>query len=379
MKLSAFILSVNIAATIPIAMQCAAQASEEANSNNAYVPKNSIKSPDAQPKTSRITAARRKFSVAPQIAAAPPAANVISVNGVHLRPFVAGRKLPHRGDGQQSLMAQQPAMAQEQSSSLSARISENYNASSLQNGIAPYAQPNYTSNTPYMTSSPRMMLNEIQSVARQTKQSLKRRTAPQRQSSPPPEPVQPQMANGDPGQNGNEASADWMANEQNLNVVAPPAAPGQESIAAQMAQQQPMENVGTAGPPPFPLNLLPQQSLKQLMGSRPPAGGGAGAGVAAAPSRKIAPGPPSFFGSWHGNNNVIARNVAPTAGLPPAGFQSHMRSKGFGGAHIAVKHSPSSMSKQSRTLIAQARRGPTIPALKVSIYPPYNTAYSPAY
>src|ERR1700678_2741538 len=173
MKLSAFILSVNIAATIPIAMQCAAQASEEANSNSAYVPKNSIKSPDAQPKTSRITAARRKFSVAPQIAVAPPAANVVSVNGVQLRPFVAGRKLPHRGDGQQSLMAQQPAMAQ-QSSPLSARITENYNANSLQNGIAPYAQPSYTSNTPYMTSAPRMMLNEIQSVARQTKQSPKR-------------------------------------------------------------------------------------------------------------------------------------------------------------------------------------------------------------
>src|ERR1700733_5035014 len=176
MKLSAFILSVNIAATIPIAMQCAAQASEEANSNNAYVPKNSIKSPDAQPKTSRITAARRKFSVAPQIAAAPPAANVISVNGVNLRPFVPGSTLPHRGDGQQqALMAQQPSMAAQPSSSLSARITENYNANSLQNGIAPYAQPNYTSNTPYMTSSPRMMLNEIQTVARQTKQSLKRR------------------------------------------------------------------------------------------------------------------------------------------------------------------------------------------------------------
>jgi hypothetical protein len=59
--------------------------------------------------------------------------------------------------------------------------------------------------------------------------------------------------------------------------------------------------MSSAGPPPFPLNLLPQDSLKQLINGR----------------RDRVDAPPSYFGSWHGQKLSC---------LPPSGFQSYARS-----------------------------------------------------
>ena len=133
---------------------------------------------------------------------------------------------------------------------------------------------------------------------------------------------------------------------------------------------------GTAGPPPFPLNLLPEQSLKQLLGAKgaPPAGATAATAASARPApmpRKVNA-PPAFFGSWHGS--MPTAKAGPSSHLASSGFQSHMRSKGFAAPLHASKSRATMIAAkpqnkaQSKPLIAQARK----PELKISLYAPYN-------
>ncbi|MBX9772029.1 MAG: hypothetical protein K2X29_11695 [Candidatus Obscuribacterales bacterium] len=82
-----------------------------------------------------------------------------------------------------------------------------------------------------------------------------------------------------------------------------------DSLSELQAQDQ--QAATSAGPAPFPLNLIPQQSLKGLFS------GGRRAPIATKPVS---------FGSWHSlvQGQGSARSVARAA-LPSAGFVSHIR------------------------------------------------------
>ncbi len=327
---------------------------------------------DAHP-TSSITAARRKFSLG---ADARPS-NTLTVNGVRLRPFVAGRKLPHRAEFASGLVEQQAQLASESQTSLAGVVTES-------SAIQPDA-PTYVSQTAYSTSAPRVMPNQPQTVSRQGAAISKRRTQTVRPRGKRSSVALPdQIADGSQSSLGSKISGNWMANEENLRLVAPPII-----SAAQQAQishsiqninptifqgERPAESASSAGPPPFPLNLLPQQSLKQFVGG----------------GHSKASAPPSFFGSWHGGHSLIAHNFASTSSLPEAGFQTHMRDQGFGHQHphqyhgtaahsyftattAATKTSPAKFNS-AKTLLAQAH-GPSQAEAKIFLYPPYSTAY----
>jgi hypothetical protein len=365
MKLSAIIMSVNIAATLPIAMQSAAQASEEANSPTAKWLKSNLKTLDARPKPS-ITAARRKFSIDTSAklnsqSVVCDSNNQLIVNGVRLRPFMPGRKLPHRSDLQTNFLEQQAKLAQEPSP-LSGVVSEDCAVPGVDitSGVT-----KYKFNNPYVTKAPRVVPNEKQVIARKSSQGLKRKREPIQDQ-------QPVEQNSQESNQGIDTPSQWMANEQNFKSLTPPSSSFQDRALIQNALQNidpkvfddqvTAQSMGSAGPPPFPLNLLPQQSLKQFVsGGRTQA-------------RKLSA-PPSFFGAWHGDN-LIARNFASTSGLPEAGFQSNLRVKSFAHSHASPTKTHTLTNKPSRqnTIIAQARKVQQ-PELKISLYPPYSVAY----
>ena len=342
MKLSALFLTVNIAAGLPIILLGPALAADAAHSSDL-------------------------------------------ASGVKMRAFIPGRKLPSKKDlVQSSLQIQQPTMAQEQAG-LNGQVTE-----TIRQNLPPVTP--YAEGTPYANVglAPQMMPSQMQAVARQVKQQIKKH-APSAESK-----LEQMRASLDAQQKVNDANAQtgpsqaapgWMANTKNLQVVAPEVkSPEEQAEISRMVQQinpqtfeeqQAPQRTGTAGPPPFPLNLLPEQSLKQLLGAKgaPPAGAAATASAPrVSPPRKISA-PPAFFGSWHGS--MPSAKAAPATHLASSGFQTHMRSKGFAApmrvspkkaANIAAKPQSKSANK---ALIAQA---PRKPELKISLYAPYSTA-----
>jgi len=150
-----------------------------------------------------------------------------------------------------------------------------------------------------------------------------------------------------------EADLERQMNAMPMGSITP-VQPGQPEM-----QMQPQQS--SAGPPPFPLNLVPEAQLKNFIrGGRgdAPAMGGMGHGMGMGPGSMgpgamgggmgagaMAPGamgggmghgmrqapPKAYFGSWHGGNSH---------GLPKAGFQSNIHSKGFGGKANVVQMRP---------------------------------------
>ena len=385
MKLSAFLLTVNIAATLPLALQGSAQAADEMSNNHAEWMKKNISCQTQAPTTPVI---QRKLSSTGTNAIA----KADQINGVKMRAFIPGRKLPSKKDlANSSLQMQQPTMAQEQISSLNGQVTETIRPT-MRNNVAPYAQPSYVGGTPYLntSSAPRLMPGQMQAVARQVKQEFKKHMPSadsklEQMRASLDAQAQANEANGQ-GADGNGASPSspsspaWMANTKNLQLVAPEVkTPEEQAQISNMVktinpasfEEQAAPRQGTAGPPPFPLNLLPEQSLKQLLGAKgaPPAG--AAAATVAAPRKVNAP--PSFFGSWHGS--MPTAKAGPSSHLASSGFQSHMQSKGFAmPAHATRSRATAIAAKpqgkaQNKSLIAQARK----PELKISLYAPYNT------
>ncbi|MDR3615697.1 MAG: hypothetical protein P4L53_19215 [Candidatus Obscuribacterales bacterium] len=391
MKLSAFLLTVNIAATLPLALQGSAQAADEtSNSHAEWMKKNisslSATSSQSQTQTPITPIIQRKLSNTGTTAIA----KADQINGVKMRAFIPGRKLPSKKDlVQSSLQMQQPTMAQEQLSSLNGQVTETIRPT-MRNNVAPYGQPSYVEGTPYMntTSAPRLMPGQMQAVARQIKQQFKKqmpsadsKLEQMRASLDAQAQANEANAQDNAGNGASPSSPAWMANTKNLQVVAPEVRSAEEqaqisnmvkTINPASFEEQAAPRQGTAGPPPFPLNLLPEQSLKQLLGAKgaPPAGA---APTVNAPRKVNAP--PSFFGSWHGS--MPTAKAGPSSHLASSGFQSHMHSRGFAAPIHAAAKSRATMiaakpqsKTQSKPLIAQAHK----PELKISLYAPYNTA-----
>jgi hypothetical protein len=113
----------------------------------------------------------------------------------------------------------------------------------------------------------------------------------------------------------------------------------------------------SAGPPPFPLNLLPQDSLKQVIGG--------------SMRRSRIETQPSYFGSWHNNSNLPSggfHSYAPRMShlpepAPKTAYHRASQSRPTVGASRAS-------SSQSSSSLAELRRLPPHEA-RVETYPPY--------
>ncbi len=363
MNLSKILVSVNIAATLPIAVQVGAQASNQTPTEASALNNTRTLSLETPIKATRsqVSTAKKNFSLAKSTPQS------IEVNGVKLRAFMPGRKLPSSADLQAPLVSQQAQMAPELPSSLNGSVSESYSRGSA------YSAPNPSL---YTSAAPRVVLNQVQAVARQIKAaSSKKNASPIRPTSIQPVTAsKPLSTTADFGQFSKDVPASWMANDKNLSVVETPNPSPQEmaQIERLIEQQKPLQaestGGGTAGPAPFPLNLLPQQSLKQVLGA------------SAVPQRpaqgRVAP-PPAGFGSWRAGMGGAQGGMPSriSSALPPGGFHSNLHGGHFGsyitphnGHKFAFRPAGSNGNKM---IIAQAPR-PVAP-VKVATYAPYNT------
>lgn len=397
MKLSLILVSVNLAATLPIATAGMAIASDQAISDKTAWLKSSLAQMDVTPLTKKPLRARALSLSMP----APKPTITLHSRGVKLRPFVPNRKLPSQHELDVQFIAQSAKYAPQQdlveqtarmapgSDTLSGRVSEVYPG--MKNSVANYGNIGYVKQ-----SSSRVVPGQVASAPGQIRQfkGAKRTKYVPVQSAPAQASDQQAWA------------ADYPTLGDSLSQTQQPAAPAptfqpmqrfqqflQTSHANQPAAQMPgitpdeqsiidrmlaqtraqnqnsagMMNASapsSAGPPPFPLSLLPQDSLKSMMG-----------GAHRSPQSTQAA-PSSYFGSWHGN--------ASPPGIRAGGFQLHSptRLRLASGAHN-IAHTTNSQAKhahfdayshnssQSTThAISQLRRiHPQ--EMRVASYPPY--------
>jgi hypothetical protein len=103
----------------------------------------------------------------------------------------------------------------------------------------------------------------------------------------------------------------------NMSMNVPPEEAGPSAFSlptiAPSNPQVSSAGFGTAGPPPFPLNLLPEASLKQLVRS-----------LAGNKSTHSSNAPQAGFGSWHSPSPLSSVQGNRSTGLSYAGFQSHL-------------------------------------------------------
>ncbi len=265
---------------------------------------------------------------------------------VKLRPFVANRPLPSRRDLELALVEQKAKLGQENNARLSGQIStsvsseENnpasYRTHSLSNdysqrantpasgNLAQFNNVNRTYSKPASSKSAQtgfyLMKQAEQHLLSSAKQHLSgsNESATTASSEQLPIPsINGSLANlqttrimptNNAQSEANSAmSMNWTSDESGPSAFSLPA------IAPNNRPQVSSSGFGAAGPPPFPLNLLPEASLKQLI-----------KGLAGHRNPNSTTTPSVAFGSWHSPSSLNSVSSNRSGSLPYAGFQSHL-------------------------------------------------------
>jgi hypothetical protein len=319
---------------------------------------------------------------------------------VKLRPFVRNRALPSR---------REIAALQEER----ARMAEEVRTFSQLNGkvsaFENYQSPNYDSNS--RPSNSRHRVNRfhkpIQTAVSQPPAVTIAPPPPQEplpiveatQSLPTAEPVIKPVANTNQGfsflHNAEQYFSglfshppDMSASSQTkqaapLSVIEsppgyptfPPESPSQSmsntpmslSVSPVASAMSEPSGFGSAGPPPFPLSLLPAPALKQLIRS-----------MAYGSTSHAGHAPPSYFGSWHNNSTFNANSPATSvAYLTPQGnFHSYMRSA-YSNPRARSKNAPSAVTTSHRKAHT-SRNSTKKDQIKLASYPAYSRQLVPA-
>lgn len=396
MKLSAIFVSVNIVAALPVA----AQAADEAVSDKAEWLKKNLAALDSTKKPEG-----RKSSLS-------DAGVTVSIRGAHLRPFVPNRKLPSRKDLEWQLQAQQARLDDRR---LSAQAIVAQQTSPLSGQIAVFGappEPNPYGQIPASLSpqkekvarsgprpAPRAIPGQTPQLPGQVA-FLPGSSAsmpffnPQSQSPPREETLSKPNANlaapNNFSMSERPASSNLFRGAGELRpgehivrqsgallVQAPVLTPDEQQMADQLlelnrpgrsqqfvdlpgtqmpvVQQQPGAGAPSGadpGPPPFPLNMLPEDALKQLVGR----------------GRPHIDAPPCYFGSWH-----------KAGGLVTSGFHSNICSRRITGkyfghyAPMAGHGNGFKLGQARRRRIEYAANAGAQPyqTQTVAMYPPY--------
>lgn len=397
MKLSAILVSVNIAATIPVAMCQMAQASEEGSKETGDWLKSSLAALEKSSSRKAVvtTKGKRKYSLSDHSAMTPE----IKAEGIKLRPFVPNRKLPRRQDLEMPLVAQTPTLAPD-AEQLAGQVSEYgrsesaYGTISGRSAVSAYSPERSSSRIDapklsrqmvnprsfmtqqavpnQMQAAPRPIVTAMQKVARMPKMEMMQRAAEQVHQHFQPQ----QFAAAQP-----DASAEWLGQPntaqgeqmvaQSGALLAPMLAPNDQALVDQMVDQAQMEIVvaqqqaearrTSAGPPPFPLNLLPEDQLRNLVQKRP-----------------TIRGPKSYFGSWHqvrilpragfstnlhGTKPILASNFGHYSYVQP---QPHTSSHEPAAVHHRSHSTHHGNAKHSAPHAVQNAQ-----VVKIAAYPPY--------
>jgi len=401
MRLSKFLVSVNLAAVIPIVSQAAGQAAEKAISDKAAWLKENLASMGEKKGAVKLKSqtARLAKALDDRLDGLTPTSQLSN-----LRPFVPNRKLPSQKELDQALVAQTAKLAQESTGTLNGKISTFYNSSNPDYSNKAVFSPKTIASTgtslkPFSRSIHQIFSNIATgnsakpSASAPSVNSIPAASEPsEQQASVSPQLGFPLMRQAerylnDQPETDAQARADQAVIDRYAQTEFGGSNPddqgnGGESFAADTAS--------SAGPPPFPLNLLPQSSLKQLV---------RGMARPTRPTAALSRQP--YFGSWRGNPGA-GQYMAPR-NLPVAGFHSYVRSYGFCRPNnwqprqrlVARPYFPSQRQLVSRTLsrpypvialrhpvhrqpslIAReflAMRRPVPPAPRVAAYPPYSS------
>lgn len=333
-------VGLNVAASVPLVLAQEALATDyTADTANFLRQSSGLKSSSAQVKPqSLMVQSQTQSNVKARSLSSLKAIDTrmaMSDDGVKLRPFVAGRKLPRKSDlGSQKLATQMPQLDDNNNGRLAGTVDMQYNVPSQDS----YSTPGYGNMGNFSNHTAVNLVK--QEASRRLKQAGQAVARFDRRAMPRVMPGQQMMTPGQVGlpcakqavvtgaNGGGPSEEEWTqmakAVGQHQDVQAASESEELENMARQLKGDftapefgAPDGNhVSTAGPPPFPLNLIPEASLKQFIGgkSHGPAGGlgsptiGA-AGPAAAPIAPASRPAPAYFGSWHqGQNSAVAAN-----------------------------------------------------------------------
>ena len=368
MKSTAIFLGVNVAASIPLVLcpQANAQGENQMSGTADFLKSTLAKTSDTATAKSMMageptfSAARREIKIKRDLTPSETLGSqraiatrqaVTSVGGVKLRPFIPGRKLPSKADLESNFSAMAPQFDNSVGqSNLTANVSEtNYLAPAGQE----YQAPGYGNYRPGdARSQNRARLKDAARVASGYDRRSASRALPGQSPSTPGQVgfpcAQQAVANMNPVRSAAPRNADeWAAQMNGANGAAE--VPVQNRTVANDLGAAP--SGGTAGPAPFPLNLLPEASLKQFIGST--AAGGKRAGAAAAPS---------YFGSWKGNAaggavgaGQLASAQAAKPALQPSGFRTYLAG-GKNGQAQSQLHTQTASAFHTYTPMAMSNR-----------------------
>lgn len=398
MKFSKIILSVNLAAAIPLAAQTAGQAQGPAISDKAQWLKDSLATVQ---KTKGLSATAGLLPEAKETTLCksqdPLDCLTKSSDLACCRPFVKERRLPSEKDLSHALVSQAPRLAISPASTLSGSVST-YSVPAMPSFLSTKttestSKPSFVPKLaiPKFSQSPSQVADRLVNAHNQlpkVKSGLDQSpTTAGNTGMPESTPLAPPSLI-----SSHSGFALMRQAEQELFVPSEPEALTRQDLAivdryaeSQDADSAPLSNSGSAGPPPFPLNLLPEASIKQLMRGMANPGKSAVRGAS--------------FGAW-GRGQRAAQSYC-TRALPLGSFQSHIHTtrfiarngfrngwalKGSGYAHaprfrartIPRSYYPSTSTLRlpvkynyvySPQLLAATRRSPS--AFTYAMYPPY--------
>jgi hypothetical protein len=297
-----------------------------------------------------------------------------SARCIKLRPFMANRKLPSRRDLELALTEQKAKMADEENARLNGQVStfvvgENNFATKIER----------PTNTPINHINRTYTKHNIAKNAQNSFAFIKQ--AEQHLFSSPPIASQPIF---NPQPSTNDIDTTNMASLSPASIQSEETGPSAFNlplIGPNIQAVLPSSGFGSAGPPPFPLNLLPEATLKQLIKSL----AGNNRCHNSGNTQAVA------FGSWH---NPYALNKVPSSyqhnALPYAGFQSHLTHRLYNGRingnHIGAlpavtgsplrlgRHQSTNQNNSNNPKDTAARNRMLLDSqLKVASYPVYAT------
>lgn len=391
MKLSALLLSVNIAASLPIAFCQMAPAAEEGVADTGDWLKSNLAS--IKKGKADVPSSRMKVSIPEKISSGDKSFDAYVAR---LKPMHKVSKLPSQRDLDMQLVAQTPRMGVDPSQ-LSGNISQSQYAE-YPAPRAAYRQPQSLANM-----VPQGLSNAGSGSFRENAVAMARQAiSGAHHMGAAPSAKNLKNAKRVAKQSLQQRMDDWLGEPQGdekmisqagASLVQTPVMP--QNFAPFSAKEAdidrqlnaPIGNLdrpqqqGTAGPAPFPLNLVPEAQLKNFIrGGRGDAAPAMGAGMGMTPG--MAPGmgsmgmgrgsmrpaaPKAYFGSWHGGNQH----------LPKAGFASNIHSAGFAKPHNVVQMRPKNRYSKGPKVVAVrqvAKAAPRAAAPRIAAAVPPPTA-----
>jgi len=403
MKSHAFLVGVNVAASLPLVF--APQAMAEGNNLSATA--NFLKAAVAEKATARsmsdphavpsFQCSKRSLPIKRDLSSSsfsePRAvqtrlAMTPIAGSVKLRPFVPGRKLPSRSD----LQSQMPQLDNSNQPNLSASINESSFAAQPVQNDSNYSAPGYSSYRAQQvnTAQNRSRLRQAAECVASFQRKNAARTLPGQSPSTPGQVgfpcAQQAVAHMSPAAKPAPSEVEWtqMARNAANGSTTESEAEQMASLQAEFAASQAPAHV-TAGPAPFPLSLIPEASLKQLIGSTakaaPPAAGGSSMRAQKAMT-------PSYFGSWHGSQQAAAQGHGHVhSNLQPSGFHTYLAggNSARGGRVVSASafksYAPMAYKATRRSaphIAAVVKKSAAAAAPMIATYGTYHSAAGPA-